>query len=289
MLWSGTLGRATLPDRLDAAAVNGYRGITVRADDLEQLAGAGVDIREVMRRARDRGLETVMIEANSRWYQHEPPPVPFPSDTYSLDHHLTTAAVVGARHLNLIAPFRTSASVDSLTEQFATTCDRCADAGVTVHLEFILWPPVDSLRAAWNLVRAADRSNGGIMLDTWHFCRGEPDLALLATIPGERIFSVQLSDGAPDIKESLVKDTLRHRLLPGDGVFDLAGVVRTLQAIGGMHLVGPEVLSTELNAAAPSEAARLAAEACDRVVGAVTAPVGSTAPGTHEPPARPRG
>jgi sugar phosphate isomerase/epimerase len=267
MLWSGTLGGATLIDRLDAAAANGYRGISVRVDDLEQLAGAGIDVREVMRRERDRGLETVVIEANSRWYDHGPPPVPFPSDAYSVDDHLTAAAVVGARHLNLIAPFGSTASIDWLTEQFAMTCDRCADAGVTVHLEFILWPPVDSLRVAWNMVRAADRPNGGIMLDTWHFCRGDPDLALLASIPADRIFSVQLSDGAPDIKESLVKDTFRHRLLPGDGVFDLAAVVRTLQDMGGLHLVGPEVLSTELDELAPSEAARLAAEACDRVVG----------------------
>ena len=206
-----------------------------------------------------------MIEANSRWYEHGPPPVPFPSDAYSLDQHLTIAEIFGARHLNLIAPIASLASVDSLTEQFATTCDRCADAGVAAHLEFIPWPPVDSLRAAWNLVRAADRPNGGIMFDTWHFFRGAPDLALLATIPGERIFSLQLSDGAPDIKESLVKDTFRHRLLPGDGVFDLSAVVRTLQATGGLRLGGPEVLSTELDALEPAEAARLAAEAYDRV------------------------
>jgi sugar phosphate isomerase/epimerase len=157
-----------------------------------------------------------------------------------------------------------------LKSQFAAACDRCAEAGVTVHLEFILWPPIDSLRVAWDVVHAADRPNGGIMFDTWHFCRGDPDLDLLATIPGERIFSVQLSDGAPDIRESLVKDTLRHRLLPGDGVFDLVGTVRTLHAIGGLRLVGPEVMSSELHALPPIEAARRAGEACDSVVGAST-------------------
>ncbi len=270
MLWSGTLGNVPLIDRLEAAAANRYRGISVRSQDLEQLAGAAVDVRDVMHRARDAGIETVIIEANSRWYEHGTPAVAFPSDAYSLEAHLATAAVVGARHLNLVAPFATTTPLDALTEHFATACDRCAEAGVTAHLEFILWPPIDSLRLAWDVVRAADRPNGGILFDTWHFCRGAADLELLATIPGERIFSVQLSDGAADLKESLIKDTLRHRLLPGDGVFDLAAVVRTLRAIGALHMIGPEVLSTELDALPPAEAARLAAEACDRVVGAST-------------------
>jgi hypothetical protein len=54
-------------------------------------------------------------------------------------------------------------------------------------------------------------------------------------------------------------------------VFDLAAVVRALQATGGLRLGGPEVLSTELDGLEPLEAARLAAEAYDRVVGISTA------------------
>jgi sugar phosphate isomerase/epimerase len=265
MLWAGTLGGTPLIERIEAAVVNGFRGISVRSQDLERLAAAAIDVRDVMHRARDAGIENVMIEANSRWYEHGPSPVPFPSDAYSLEAHLATAAVVGARHLNLAAPFATTMTIDGLTEQFAVACDRCWDAGITVHLEFILWPPIDSLRVAWDVVRAADRLNGGIMFDTWHFCRGDSDLDVLATIPGERIFSVQLSDGAPDIKESLVKDTLRHRLLPGDGVFDLTTIVDTLRDIDGLRFVGPEVFSAELDALTPIEAARLAGEACDRL------------------------
>ena len=102
-----------------------------------------------------------------------------------------------------------------------------------MHLEFTPVPPIGSLATAWEIVRDADRPNGGILFDTWHFFRGQPDLELLATIPGDRIFSVQFSDGAAEIRESLVKDTYRHRMLPGEGVFDLAGVIDTLTATAG--------------------------------------------------------
>jgi sugar phosphate isomerase/epimerase len=122
------------------------------------------------------------------------------------------------------------------------------------------------LATAWEIVRGAARTNGGILFDTWHFFRGVPDLDLLAGVPGERIFSVQVSDGAPELRESLVKDTFRHRLLPGEGTFDLLGVLRVLRRTGGLNLVGPEVLSTELDALSAIEAARLAGEALDHVM-----------------------
>ena len=60
---------------------------------------------------------------------------------------------------------------------------------------------------------------------------------------------MQPAVGAADLEESLIKDTFRHRLLPGDGVFDLASVARALRAIGALRMIGP-VLSTELDAAA---------------------------------------
>ena len=44
--------------------------------------------------------------------------------------------------------------------------------------------------------RYADRANGGIVFDTWHFFRGDPDFDLLATVPGDRIYCVQIDDAA---------------------------------------------------------------------------------------------
>jgi sugar phosphate isomerase/epimerase len=270
MLWSATLGQAPLPDRIEAAAVNRYSGVTVRVTDLDYLAAEDYDVGALCANARDRGVEPLMLESFSSWYDHEPPPKWFPPTTYTLDDHLKAAETFGSTDLTITAPFRTTTeTTDSLTERFAVVCDRCADAGIAVHLEFVPFPPISSLAIAWDIVRGAARRNGGILFDTWHFFRGEPDLDLLATIPGDHIFSVQVSDGSTELQESLVKDTFRHRRLPGDGVFDLVGVLRTLRSTGGLRLVGPEVLSIELDALPPVEAARLAGEALDRLVAAL--------------------
>jgi sugar phosphate isomerase/epimerase len=257
VLWSATLGDAPLHDRIDAAIANRFQGLTVwpyeDADDV--------------RRARGEGLEHLILEALVSWYDHEPPPRWFPQQDVSIDDHLRVCEAFGVQHDTLLAPFPTTTeTTESLTQRFAVACDRFAEVGVDVHLEFVPAPPIGSLATAWQIVQDAGRPNGGILFDTWHFFRGEPDLDLIGAIPGDRIFSVQINDGADTLKESLSKDTFRHRLLPGHGVFDLPGVLEALRSIGGLNLAGPEVLNEELFALPPTEAVRLAADALDEVL-----------------------
>jgi sugar phosphate isomerase/epimerase len=248
------LGAAALDVRIDAATTNGFRGLTVRPEDLAALAADGRDARGVFARARDGGLEHFVVEAVTSWYDHPPAPAWFTSAAFTIDDHIRAAETIGASDVDVVAPFPTDESTESLTERFAAICDRFADVGMDVHLEFTPLPPIGSLAVAWAIVRDAGRPNGGILFDTWHFVRGQPDFDLLSTIPGDRIFAVQFSDGAADIRESLVKDTYRHRMIPGDGVFDLGRVVDTLRASGGLRMVGPEVLSVELDELTPNDA-----------------------------------
>ena len=77
------------------------------------------------------------------------------------------------------------------------------------------------------VVSAADRPNGGLAFDTWHYLRGARDDALLDQIPGDRIFVVQINDAAAEPVGSLLNDTLNHRRMPGEGDFDLAACCRS--------------------------------------------------------------
>ncbi len=104
--------------------------------------------------------------------------------------------------------------------------------------------------------RRADRPNGGILFDTWHFFRGSADFDALESVPGELVLAVQVDDAHEVVTGSLWDDTQR-RLLPGDGSFDLPRVLRTLARIGGLRLVGPEVISPETAAMPAADAAQL--------------------------------
>lgn len=105
-------------------------------------------------------------------------------------------------------------------------------------------------------MRLADRPNGGIAFDAWHWFRGARDDALLERIPGERIFVVQLDDAAAEPIGSLVQDTWAHRRLPGEGDFDLAALLAILRRKPGLGPFGIEVLSEQLWQLEPAELGR---------------------------------
>ena len=77
---------------------------------------------------------------------------------------------------------------------------------------------------------------------------------------------VQLNDGPLAPETDLVEATLHERRLPGDGEFDLTGLVSVLDAIGADAPYGVEVFSDELHALSPADAAQRAAIATRRVI-----------------------
>lgn len=257
VLWAGTVGfDSDLDDRMEAAASNGYSMVSLGPHDVDTATRHGVTARELRHRAEDRGLTWVM-DPIMNWH-----PVHKPSRLihamFSVEAVLGMCNELGAPSVSPIAASHT-AEPDQLVEHFARLCDMAADVGVRCHLEFMPMSAIPDLRTAWDIVRSADRPNGGLMFDTWHFFRSDPDFDLLATIPGDRIFAVQFDDAASDVAGSLWDDT-SNRLLPGDGSFDLPRVIEVLDRVGGLEVIGPEVINPSSASVPAVELARVARE-----------------------------
>ena len=81
-------------------------------------------------------------------------------------------------------------------------------------------------------------------MDSWHHERGPDTLETLAAVDGSSITSVQLDDGAALRTEpDYITDTSTNRLPPGEGEFDLVGLLRTLDGLGVRAPLGLEVIS----------------------------------------------
>lgn len=256
VLWSGTVGlESPLPARIAAATAAGFSRVSVSPLDVARAAEAGTSWSEVGSRFRDAGLELV-LDPVMNWDGGTPPPGSR-FGRFGVDEALRMAEALQVVSLTVIAQPPCDLPVHTLAAPFAAVCDRAAGFGAQVHLEFMPRTVVPDLASAWTVVEAADHPCGGIVFDTWHFFRGRPDFAVLDRVPGDRIFAVQIDDAAAQVRGSLREDTL-HRLLPGEGSFDLPRVVRALDAIGALRWVGPEVISPVTAAMDPVEAARLA-------------------------------
>ena len=273
VLCSGTVpSDISFHQRVEAAAAGGFAAISLWGRDYERARADGLADADIRMRLADHDL--VVGELDPAWWWlpgaadvHIPAEV----DTQRVFQHgedamFRIAAAVGARSLNAVDVFGGPWDVDDAAAAFATLCDRAAEHGLLVHLEFLPWSKVPDVATAWEIVRRADRPNGGIAVDAWHFFRGKPDFDALRAVPGDKVLGLQLDDGPATPEDNLLHATLHERLLPGEGDFDLRALLGTLADIDAVAPIGVEVFSDALHALGPTEAARRAANAIRRVL-----------------------
>ncbi len=152
------------------------------------------------------------------------------------------ADAFGCRYLQVIGP---AGERDVAARAFGSLCDRAADHGLVVGLEFVPFTDVVSVSDSQRIVEDASRPNGGICVDVWHVERGARDLDELARVPGELITGVQVNDGTivpadPDY----YTDCLAHRRAPGDGEMRVAEILSIVTASGADVPWSVEVPST---------------------------------------------
>ena len=106
------------------------------------------------------------------------------------------------------------------------------------------------------VVLQGDRDTIGLVLDVFHFYRGRNVLGDLDRLDPHAIVAVHVDDAA-----NLPIDQLlgyRHRVLPGDGIFDVAGLCATVAHHG---FVGPYVVELFNEAYWQADPARVSAAA----------------------------
>jgi 4-hydroxyphenylpyruvate dioxygenase len=101
-------------------------------------------------------------------------------------------------------------ATDFLVERYAAICDRAAEHGLRCTIEAIPMFGLKTIDSVWKIVVGANRPNGGIVFDTWHYIRGGRNDALLRSIPHGMIDSVQLADGTLELPagRSMIEDCL---------------------------------------------------------------------------------
>jgi sugar phosphate isomerase/epimerase len=276
VLCSGTLPRHTpFRERVEAASTAGYRAVSLWGRDYDAARQEGYTDSDLRALLDDHGL--MVAELDPAWWwtpgaaTFSIPPELDPVDVFRFGEAelFRIGEALGARSVNAADVVGGDWDVADAAESFAGLCDRAAEFGLLVHLEWLAWSRVPDLTTALEVVTLADRPNGGLNIDMWHCARTGTQPADLLAIPGQRVFAVQIDDGPAEPEENLVEATLHQRLVPGDGAFDLRGYLGALRRIGVAAPIGVEVFSDDLHALGPRLAATRAAEATRRVLAAV--------------------
>jgi sugar phosphate isomerase/epimerase len=274
VLCSGTLARdIPFRERVAAAAAGGFSGLSLWGRDHQDARAEGLGDRDIRQLLADHGLSVAELDPAWWWLPgaseiHVPPEVDGERIfAFGEEELFAIAEGVQARSLNAVDVFGGTWSLDDAAASFAGLCDRAAEHGLVVQLEFLPWSRIPDLEAAWQVVRTADRPNGGLTVDAWHYFRSGPDRELLRSIPGASILGVQLCDAPAVAEADPLQATLHERLLPGEGQLDLRALLADLRAAGAAAPIGVEVFSDTLHALAPEEAGRLAGASLRALLG----------------------
>jgi sugar phosphate isomerase/epimerase len=255
----GSPPRWPLRQRLAAAARAGFSGVGLRVDDVLDSVGAGKGLTELAALLADLGLEVHELEAARGWYRTGEQAA---AARQQEEQVYRIADVVGGRHVTTVAERKGELpEMPWLAERFHDLCARAAGHGLMIALEFV--PHLTVLRdltTARAIVAAAGAANGGVMLDPWHLFHSGGSADDVRALAPHSLTAVQLCDGPPVSVRTL------ERQLPGEGTFDLAGVVSALRPVGFDGPIGVEVISRDFYALPLPEMAARAFLSTQRVV-----------------------
>ena len=255
-------------ERVAAAASAGFAGIGLFVDEYARLRDeegrTKADLRAVLER---HGVVLADVEVARGWWA-----APGGDDdaVFQQAQRLERLAFemadgFGVRYLQAIGPY--DCEPEQAIAGFAGLCDRAAEHGLLVGIEWLPYTNIASAADAQQIVVAADRANGGYCVDIWHHTRGANDVAQIAALEPERIFAVQMNDGTLLPHDADYKrDCLANRVPPGEGEFDCVGFVSLLQQMGVTAPISVEVCSAELWAQPAGVAAAAAADGMRRVL-----------------------
>src|SRR6516165_11070231 len=106
----------------------------------------------------------------------------------------------------------------------------------------------------WEIVRRANHSSVGIILDSFHALAPSFPVAAIRAIPGDRIFLVQLAD-APQLELDVLSWSRHFRCFPGQGNLSIMDFMQAIEATGYKGPLSLEIFNDQFRAQSTKEVA----------------------------------
>lgn len=144
-------------------------------------------------------------------------------------------------------------------------CDIAARHKVSLAFEFLGQPDcsVPTLDLAHEIVRATERKNLGLVIDSFHFYAGGSTIEMVEALDPSLIYVFHIND-AENLPREQLED--KHRLLPGLGILPLRDLLAAFRKIGYDKVASVEIFRPEYWKRDPFELAKDARIATEQVL-----------------------
>lgn len=242
-----------LPEKLNAIAKAGFSGVEIFENDLLIHDASPADVRRMV---GDYGLEISLFQP---FRDFEGMPEPYRSRCFDRAERKFDIMEQLGTDLMLVCSNVSPVSlggIDRAAADFRELGERAAKRGLRIGYEALAWGRhIHDHRDAWEIVRRADHPNIGLILDSFHTLSRKIDPESIRSIPGDKIFFVQLAD-APQIDMDLLYWSRHFRNMPGEGDLPLVPFMAAIAATGYDGPLSLEIFNDQFR----SGSARLIAE-----------------------------
>ncbi|MFC7882216.1 bifunctional sugar phosphate isomerase/epimerase/4-hydroxyphenylpyruvate dioxygenase family protein [Streptomyces sp. NPDC057376] len=219
----------SLTEKLTAASRAGFDGVEIFEND---LLASPLTPEEIRARCADLGLSIDL-------YQPMRDIEALPEEEFArvlrrARHKFELMGRLGADTVLVCSSVSPHALDDDAlaAEQLSRLAGLAEDHGIRVAYEALAWGRhISTYDHAWQVVKSAGHRALGTCLDSFHILSRGSDPKGIEDIPGEKIFFLQLAD-APLLAMDVLQWSRHYRCFPGQGGFDVAGLVRHVLRAG---------------------------------------------------------
>ncbi|MBZ3905079.1 bifunctional sugar phosphate isomerase/epimerase/4-hydroxyphenylpyruvate dioxygenase family protein [Streptomyces griseiscabiei] len=219
----------SLTEKLSAAARAGFDGVEIFEND---LLASPLTPEEIRARCADLGLSIDLYQP-MRDIEAVPAEV-FEGNLRRARHKFELMGRLGCDTVLVCSSVHPLAEDDDALAAYhlRQLAALAQEFGVRVAYEALAWGRhVSTYDHAWRIVEAADHPALGTCLDSFHILARGSDPKGIEDIPGEKIFFLQLAD-APLMAMDVLQWSRHYRCFPGQGGFDVTGLVKHVMTAG---------------------------------------------------------
>ncbi|WP_405918272.1 bifunctional sugar phosphate isomerase/epimerase/4-hydroxyphenylpyruvate dioxygenase family protein [Streptomyces sp. NBC_00728] len=219
----------SLTEKLTAASRAGFDGVEIFEND---LLASPLTPEEIRTRCADLGLSIDL-------YQPMRDTEAVPADEFARNlrrarHKFDLMRRLGADTVLVCSSVSPLALDDDdlAAEQLSRLAALAQEFGIRVAYEALAWGRhISTYDHAWHVVESAGHPALGTCLDSFHILSRGSNPKGIEDIPGEKIFFLQLAD-APLLAMDVLQWSRHYRCFPGQGGFDIAGLLRHVLRTG---------------------------------------------------------
>ena len=241
-----------LDEKLRAIAAAGFDAVEIFENDLLSFNGSPRDVGQL---CRDLGLT---ICAFQPFRDFEGMPEPQRARNFARAERKFDVMLELQTDLLLVCSNVSTASlggIDRAAADFRELSELAAQRGLRVGFEALAWGRhVNDYRDAWEIVRRADHESIGVILDSFHALAPSFPITAIRSIPGDKIFLVQLAD-APKLGLDILSWSRHFRCFPGQGDLPVPDFMESVIATGYAGPLSLEIFNDQFRAGSAARTA----------------------------------